>query len=209
MARRGASVSERRERHAEVDDPAVVLEAGARFLEARPRSVSEVRRRLSSAGYRPALVETAIERLTELGFLDDEAFARSWIESRDRAHPRGARALRSELRQKGIADEVVTQVLADRSVAAEGSDDTIGGADEAAALHLLERKATFLARAHDPRDRRQRAYVMLVRNGFDSELAWRAAATVAAPGGSDEDAGDAEAPEAGMEGVAAADDPTS
>ena len=94
--------AERRARRAAVDDPAVVLEAAARFLEARSRSVDEVRRRLASAGYRPELIDGAIDRLTELGMLDDEAFARQWVESRDRARPRGERALRDELRRKGI-----------------------------------------------------------------------------------------------------------
>ena len=51
MAQR-ESFAERRERRAAVDDPAVVLEAAARFLEARSRSVAEVRRRLTGAGYR-------------------------------------------------------------------------------------------------------------------------------------------------------------
>ena len=51
--RRRESFAERRERRAAVDDPAVVLEAAARFLEVRSRSVAEVRRRLTSNGYRP------------------------------------------------------------------------------------------------------------------------------------------------------------
>ena len=80
--------AERQARRAEIDDPQVVLEAAARFLEVRSRSVVEVRRRLGRAGYRAELVEGAIIRLTELGMLDDEAFGRAWIESRDRARPR-------------------------------------------------------------------------------------------------------------------------
>src|SRR3990172_1138283 len=101
-ASRKSSHAERRERRAAIDDPAVVLEAAARFLEARARSVAEVRRRLSSAGYRAELVDGAIARMTELGMLDDATFARAWIESRDRARPRGERALRQELSLKGI-----------------------------------------------------------------------------------------------------------
>ena len=62
-AERGRRVSfaERKERKAQIEDPVLVLEAAARFLEARARSVAEVRRRLTSAGYRPALVEGAID----------------------------------------------------------------------------------------------------------------------------------------------------
>ena len=112
--RRRESFAERRERRAAVDDPAVVLEAAARFLEARSRSVAEVRRRLTARAIAPDLVEGAIERMTELGMLDDEAFARAWVESRDRARPRGERAIREELRLKGVDRAVIDEVLAER-----------------------------------------------------------------------------------------------
>jgi len=180
--RRRTSPAERRERHAAVEDPAVVLDAGARFLEVRPRSVAEVRRRLADAGYRPDLVAGAIERLAALGFLDDEAFARAWVESRDRAHPRGAMALRRELRRKGIDDATITAVLAERSATSPGivvgeGDDARGpaDADEAAARRLLERRAAGLLRIADPKARRQRAYALLARNGFDPDVCARVA----------------------------------
>ena len=92
----------------------VVLEAAARFLETRSRSVAEVRRRLMTAGYRSELVDGAIARLLELGMLDDEAFARAWVESRDRARPRGERAIRDELRLKGVDRTTVDLVLEER-----------------------------------------------------------------------------------------------
>src|SRR5918995_5302312 len=174
---RRESFAERRERRAAVDDPAVVLEAAARFLEARSRSVAEVRRRLGSAGFRPELVEGAIERLTELGMLDDEVFARAWVESRDRARPRGERAIRDELRLKGIDRRTIDVVLGerqDRAVAA-GAADPDGGdvetvsADRAAAERLVAKNARALARVAAPRQRRQRAYALLARHGFDPE----------------------------------------
>lgn len=166
-----ASYAERREQRAAVDDPAVVLEAGARFLEARPRSIAEVRRRLTSAGYRPDLVDGAISRLEELGVLDDGAFARAWVESRDRAHPRGERAIREELRIKGIDRPTVDAVLAERR--ATGTDGGAPGQpaspDRSAADRLLAKHGRSLARVADPRQRRQRAYALLARNGFDPE----------------------------------------
>jgi regulatory protein len=169
--RRRESFAEKRERRAAVDDPAVVLEAAARFLEARARSIGEVRRRLTSTGYRPDLVEGAITRLGELGMLDDEAFARAWVESRDRARPRGERALADELRLRGVDRAVIVAALDERreaSAATESDDDEIApSADEAAAIRLLERNSRLLARVVDPRARRQRAYALLARNGFD------------------------------------------
>lgn len=169
--RRRESLAEKRERRAAVDDPAVVLEAAARFLEARARSIGEVRRRLSSAGYRADLIDGAIVRMTELGMLDDVAFARAWVESRDRARPRGERALADELRLRGVDRAVIVEALEERRIASAAgdatADDPAPSADEAAAERLLARNARTLARVADPRARRQRAYALLARNGFD------------------------------------------
>ena len=167
--------AERRERRAAVDDPAVVLDAAARFLETRSRSVDEVRRRLTTAGYPADLVDGAIGRLTELGMLDDEAFAQAWVESRDRARPRGERALRDELRLKGIDRAIVDRVLAARRSTEEGSAAL---PDRSAAERLLEKHARTLQRVADPRQRRQRAYALLARSGFDPETCREVAATV-------------------------------
>ena len=181
-ARRRESFADKRERRAAVDDPAVVLEAAARFLEARARSIGEVRRRLTSAGYQADLVEGAITRLGELGMLDDEAFAKAWVESRDRARPRGERALADELRLRGVDRTVIVAALDERreaSAAAESADDEIApSADEAAAIRLLERNSRLLARVVDPRARRQRAYALLARNGFDPGVCAALAARV-------------------------------
>ncbi len=151
---RKASFAERRERKADIDDPAVVLEAAARFLEPRARSVAEVRRRLTGAGYQSELVEGAITRMLELGMLDDEAFARAWVESRDRARPRGERAIRQELGLKGVDRPTIDLVLSERREAAAGIPSDDGeiaiSADQAAAERLLARNARSLARVAGP-----------------------------------------------------------
>ena len=175
---RRESFAERRERRAAVEDPQVVLEAAGRFLEARPRSIAEVRRRLGGAGYRVELVEGAIAKLLEFSVLDDEAFARTWVESRDRARPRGERAIRQELIQKGIERETIDIVLGERSASALASATTSEAGDEAvaptadrsAADRLLAKNRRVLDRVADPRQRRQRAYVLLARHGFDPEV---------------------------------------
>jgi regulatory protein len=148
--------------------------------------VHEVRRRLGGAGYRTDLVEGAIARMTELGMLDDEVFARAWVESRDRARPRGERAIREELRLKGIDRETIDVVLGerrDRSAEAggdaEGADVASPSADRTAAERLLAKNARALARVADPRQRRQRAYALLARHGFDPETCRDVAATLA------------------------------
>ncbi len=160
--RRRETYAEKLERRAGIDDPEVVLNVAARYLEARSRSIDEVRRHLQ--GYPPQLVEDAIERLSSLGMLDDEAFARAWVESRDRARPRGELVLRRELAQKGIDRSVVGEILGDRAQEREGA------ADLEAAERLLGRRGSALRRIADPRLRRQRAYALLARNGFDPEV---------------------------------------
>jgi regulatory protein len=181
--RRRETPAAARTRRAAVDDPAAVLEAAARLLEVRPRSTEEVRRRLRDNGYRPDLVEGAVERLLALGYLDDAAFARSWVESRDRARPRGARALRDELRHKGVAGADIEGALATREGAAtglgEGDPSGVAGdgeralsriSDEDAAVRLLARRGSAVLREPDPRKRRAKAYALLARNGFDPDV---------------------------------------
>ena len=185
VRRRQKSLEARKADNAEVTDPSLVLAAALRFLEARPRSTSEVRRRLLTRGYQADLVEGCVKRLLDLDILDDAAFARTWVESRDRARPRGERALRSELRGKGIDRQVVDEVLDTRAVEQPA-------ADAAAARRVLERHASALARVADPPARRQRAYALLARSGFDSDTAVEAiAATTKLP----PDATEAESPE--------------
>ena len=177
-ARPRETLAERRERRGAVNDPDAVLAAAARFLEARQRSVVEVRRRLTGAGYRPALVEGAIERLLELGMLDDRAFAVAWIASRDRARPRGERVLRQELLQKGVERPLIDELLDERRTGEEGEASE---PDYDAARRLINRNGRSLARVADPRQRRARAYALLARNGFDPDVCRDVAAEVVAP----------------------------
>jgi regulatory protein len=193
---RKPTLAERREQRAEVEEPAEVLDAAARFLEARPRSIAEVRQKLIRLGYRVDLVEVTVTRLQDLRYLDDDAFARSLVESRDRARPRGEYALRRELELKGVERSLVDAVLDDRresarvSAAADG-DEQPASPDEAAAERLLRRKLPALLREPDPRRRRQQAYAHLARAGFApdvcSAVPRRMLAEVAAGDGDGED----------------------
>lgn len=158
------SVKARREARGAITDPGPVMEAAAAFLATRPRSVGETTRRLRALGYPPALVEEVVTRLVEVGYLDDEAFARTWVESRDRARPRGETALRRELYLKGVDRQVIDEVLVKRLDSAADGDP-----NRDAATALLERKRAALSREPDERKRRQRAYALLARNGFDPE----------------------------------------
>lgn len=186
---------QRLERHAAVEDPDTVLNAAARFLELRSRSVDEVRRHLAAARYPAQLIEGAVGRLLELGMLDDRAFGRAWIESRDRARPRGEQALRRELALKGLDRELIAEILAERAGERELQDDGFGpsgvvepGAETRAAQKLLARHGAALRRIAEPRQRRQRAYALLARNGFGPETCREVSARFVAPDEADADA---------------------
>jgi regulatory protein len=114
--------------------------------------------------------------------LDDVEFARNWVESRDRAHPRGRQALRRELTLKGIDRTTVEMVLEEREDAVAD-----GSANELAAERLLAGRAAALGRVDDPRLRRQRAYALLARNGFDAEVCREVSARFVAPDDDDPD----------------------
>lgn len=87
------------------------VDRAARFLSYRPRSTQEIHQHLADKDMSEAVIEAALRRLERMGYLDDHAFARYWVENRDTFKPRSPRALRYELRQKGLTDSVIDEVL--------------------------------------------------------------------------------------------------
>lgn len=84
--------------------------AAARFSGYRPRSEYEVRQRLRRGGFDSADIEAALIKLKEKGMIDDLAFARSWLNDRSSFKPRSQRLIKLELKQKGIATDIIEQV---------------------------------------------------------------------------------------------------
>lgn len=140
------------------------VERAVRFLAVRPRSEAEVRERLARAGFEPPAIESAVERLRRAGYLDDEAFARYWVEQRQQFRPRGQRALSQELRRKRVDPEVVAATLGE-----------LGEDEEEAAYRAAAPQARRLHEA-DRRRFEQRLGAYLQRRGFDYEAARAAVA---------------------------------
>lgn len=88
-----------------------------RFLSYRPRSAEEVRRNLAKHKAPDSLIARVLARLQDLGYVDDREFAKFWLENRARFKPMGPRALRYELRAKGVADDIIETLLIDTDVA--------------------------------------------------------------------------------------------
>lgn len=133
-----------------------VAEASWRLLALRQRSTEELRRALLRKGLPNAAVEAQLLHLQEQGYLDDSAFARSWVAMRQRsATPRGAAVLRAELRQKGI-DPVILRLATDT------------GDEASAAYRAGSKRAVALKMLPHPEFRR-RLFGFLARRGFEQD----------------------------------------
>ena len=95
------------------DEVETAHESALKFLAYRPRSVAEVRRKLAEKRFAPVVIDEVVVRLEQTQLLNDMAFAAYWLDNRSRFDPRSARAVRSELRKKGVADSDITVVLGD------------------------------------------------------------------------------------------------
>mgnify|MGYP000194439395 CR=1 FL=1 len=127
-------------------------ERALNFLSYRPRSTTEVRRNLRRKNVADEIIEEVIERLERAGLLDDVEFARYWVENRMQFKPRGVRALRHELRQRGVSDAVIAEVLQDFD-------------EEAAARKAAQAGARRLAHL-EPAEFRRKLGGYLTRRGF-------------------------------------------
>ena len=132
------------------------------YLSFRPRSREEVRRYLRRKETPPDIIEAALARLDRLDFVNDRAFASFWIENREQFNPRGAHALKNELRMKGVEREVVDEMV---------NDDQ----DEELALRAGRRKALSLINIPDMdyATFRNRLGSFLQRRGFGYEVSKR------------------------------------
>ena len=87
------------------------IDAALRFLQYRPRSKLEIRRRLRSRGYSGAVTDRAMAYLVQKGYIDDTAFTRFWIENRVAFSPRSGRMIKHELLQKGVDSETIENIV--------------------------------------------------------------------------------------------------
>jgi regulatory protein len=128
-------------------------EAALRLLDARPRSEHEMRTRLALRGFDPDTIAFEIERLRNAGLLDDERFARAWVEDRKRISPRGSTMLRYELLGRGIDPEAADAAI-------DGIDDR-----ELATSLALQRGRRYADRPHE--EFLAKVGGFLRRRGFD------------------------------------------
>jgi len=140
------------------------LQRAYRYLGHRDRTVAEVGRYLRSKGASDDVADAAVAELVEQGYLDDARFARQFAEDRRRLDSWGAERIERRLHELGVGRAEVAAALA---ALADGEGD--GELDTAVAL--LRRR--FPAPPESDRDR-ERALGLLVRRGYDLELAYDA-----------------------------------
>jgi regulatory protein len=145
----------------EADHEAVARKILLDQLTGQARSRKELRDKLASRNVPDEIATALLDRFEEVGLVDDEAFARSWIASRQPGKGLARRALAQELRRKGIDDEVARDAL----------DEVDPADEEAAARALVRKKLRTLSRVDDTTATR-RLVGMLARKGYGSGLAF-------------------------------------
>ena len=141
---------------ADADPVEVAKKILAQHLSMTAKSRHQLAQVLARREVPEAAAEAALARYTELGYIDDAAFARAWVESRQRTRGLAGSALRRELTQKGIDRELIDQVLAD------GVDDD---SEREAASALVHKKLRAM-RGVDNDAATRRLVGMLGRKGY-------------------------------------------
>ena len=138
-----------------------------RFLGTRPRTRHELVARLRRAAVPQAIIDDTLDRLAELGYVDDLAFARWWAEQRDRHAPRGRRLLEAELRQHGVPRDVIEAYREEHVMPERPPEDaSLPGTEDERAREALERHLRGRPLPEDPKAL-QRLGMYLMRRGFD------------------------------------------
>lgn len=139
-----------------IDAVSRAMDYSVKLLARRPYSTAEIRRKLADRQTAPPVIDDVLARLERLNYVDDRAFVEYWIENRERFRPRGSRALRYELRQKGIPDTLINEALA--------GFDAADSAHRAARSHLRQYAGTT------PREFRRKMGAFLARRGFGYDI---------------------------------------
>jgi regulatory protein len=126
------------------------------YLDYRPRTQVEIERKLKEHEVPDGVIISVLERLTELGLVNDARFVETWIENRSEFRPRGRRVLKSELRLRGVDEELIEQSL-----------ETL---DEEALAYQAGLKHVRKLENQDWQNFRQKMLGFLARRGFSYDV---------------------------------------
>jgi regulatory protein len=138
-----------------------------RLLTARARTRAELAGQLAKRGYPDDICTKVLDRLAQVGLVDDADFAEQWVRSRRVNAGKGKRALAAELRNKGVDNDVITAAL-------DGID---AGAERERAEQLVEAKLRRENLDGDEAKVARRLVAMLARRGYSETLAFEVVKT--------------------------------
>lgn len=145
----------------EADPEAVARKILLDALTGQARSRQELADKLAGRGVPDGLAHDLLDRFTEVGLIDDAAYARQWVESRHRSRGLAPRALAQELRRKGVGDDEAKAAL-----------EQIDEADQrVAARALVDKKLRSMGRL-DRQVATRRLAGLLARKGYSAGLAF-------------------------------------
>jgi regulatory protein len=124
-----------------------------RLLNYRDRSEAEIVQSLKQKQVPEEIIANVIERLQRSHLVDDQRFAKTWVDNRNEFRPRSRRALAYELREKGIDEQAIEQTLEDF--------------DELEAAYQAASKYTQKIKQLEWQEFRQKLYAFLSRRGFN------------------------------------------
>lgn len=127
------------------------------YIAHRARTRAEVLRRLARAGFAEADAEAAADRMVELGYLDDEGYARAYVRGRAASRGHGPARLRADLLRRGVHRALIDRVIEEETE----SDELLESAQRVA-----EPRWARLQSEPDPRKRRKKLSDFLARRGF-------------------------------------------
>jgi regulatory protein len=133
-----------------------------RLLTARARTRAELAGQLAKRGYPDDVSTRVLDRLSDVGLVDDAGFAEQWVHSRRANTGKGKRALAAELHTKGVDNDVITSVLGGINPAAE----------RGRAEHLVRTRLRRENLSGDDARVSRRLVAMLARRGFDQTMAY-------------------------------------
>jgi regulatory protein len=139
-----------------------------RYLNRRERTEAEMRAHLEAKGVEPSTLEQTVQALIEEGLVDDARYARLFTQDKRELEGWGSERIRRTLRARGIEREELDAALGTCS-AHSGTEDGNGELERAVAL--LRRR---FAVPPDGVRERERALAVLLRKGYDSEVALEA-----------------------------------
>lgn len=147
---------------AERDPAERAREVCLRLLETGPRTAAELATALRKRSISDDVVEEVLSRFAAVGLVDDALFARLWVDSRHRSKGLATRALRQELRRKGVSDDDAREAL-----------DGLDPDEEVATARSLVRRKLAATQVLSTEARVRRLAGMLARKGYPPGLAFR------------------------------------